>query len=62
MEYKTEKEAYEGYDEYLDESPDVVICDLSYPPSMVLKLVDPTAYRVGFSDYMEWNTIAEGDE
>jgi len=57
--FETEQEAYEAYDEYLDEQPDVVIGSLSYPPSRVLKLVDPTAYRVGFSEFLEWNQIAE---
>ena len=61
MKFETEQEAYEAYDEYLDEQPDVIIGSLSYAPSRVLKLVDPTAYRCGFSDFMDWNEIKEDE-
>ena len=57
--FENEQQAYEAYDEYLDEQPDVVIWSLSYAPSRVLKAIDPVAYRCGFNDFMEWNTIAE---
>lgn len=62
MKFETEYEAYEAYDEYLDEQPDVVIGTLSYSPSRVLKLVDPIAYECGFNEFMDWNEIAEEDE
>ena len=31
-------------------------------PSRVLKAIDPVAYRCGFDDFMEWNSITEEDE
>lgn len=47
-----EFEYEEQFDEYLDELlGDVTIGLLSYQPSRVLKLVDPIAYRI---EYSEW--------
>jgi hypothetical protein len=61
--FENEQQAYEAYDEYLDEHIDVVVIgSLSYSPSRVLKAIDPIAYECGFNDFMDWNTIAEGDE
>ena len=57
--FENEQQAYEAYDEYLDEQPDVIIGNMSYPPSLVLKTIDPIAYRCGFNDFMAWNSIAE---
>ena len=48
----------ERYDDALNESGTVTIGSLEYSPSEVLKSVDPTAYRVGMSDYqsaLEWD-------
>ena len=43
-----------GYDDWLDESLDMVeIGSLEYNPSHVLKSVDEIAYRCGFTDYQE---------
>ena len=48
----SEHEAYEMYDEMLDEChEDVKVCGMTYNTSRVLKEVDPIAYRCGFSDY-----------
>ena len=48
----TELEAYEMYDQMLDEChPMVDVCGYTYDPSRALKELDPTAYRCGFSDY-----------
>lgn len=48
----SENEAYERYDEFLDEVyPMVEFGALSYTPSEVLKAVDPIAYREGFLDF-----------
>ena len=48
----SEHEAYEMYDEMLDEcNEDPKICGMSYCTSRALKEVDPIAYRCGFSDY-----------
>lgn len=53
----TVQEALDAYDEALDEAyPDLTIAGMEYQTSRVLKEVDPTAYRVGFSDW----TDAEG--
>lgn len=41
------------YDEALDEQGDILIGNLSYAPSYVLKEVDPTAYRIGLLDYID---------
>ena len=51
-------ELTERYDDMLNESGTVTIGSLEYSPSEVLKSVDPTAYRVGMSDYqsaLEWD-------
>ena len=61
----SEREAYEMYDEMLDEcNEDVKICGMSYCTSRALKDVDPIAYRCGFSDYTasleEDNIFVEG--
>ena len=48
-----EDELRERYDDMLDESGMVTIGSLEYSPSEVLKSVDPTAYRVGMSDYQD---------
>ena len=48
----SEREAYERYDDMLDEcNEDPKICGMSYCSSRALKEVDPIAYRCGFSDY-----------
>ena len=48
----SEREAYEMYDEMLDETfGEVRICQTHYTTSKALKDVDPIAYRCGFSDY-----------
>jgi len=45
---------HERYDDMLDECCDEVrIGSLSYMPSRALKEVDPIAYRVGFSDWLD---------
>ena len=55
----------ELYDDALNESGPVTIGSLEYSPAEVLKSVDPTAYRVGMSDYvsaLEWDEWSEGHE
>ena len=61
----SEREAYEMYDDMLDEChEDVKICGIPYTTSRALKYVDVTAYRCGFSDYTasleEDNIFVEG--
>jgi hypothetical protein len=49
------------YDQMLDETNEqIVIGNLLYSPSDVLKAVDPIAYDQGFLDYLDY--IASGDE
>ena len=50
---KTMEEAYERFDEMLDESGPVVIAGLEFSPSAILKEMDPIAYDTGFNDYMD---------
>lgn len=43
---------HDAYDDYIDETTEVVnIWCMEYPPSRVLKEVDPIAYNVGFNDW-----------
>ncbi len=47
-------ELHRRYDDMLDDcAGDVAIGLLSYSASAVLKAVDPIAYRVGFSEYLD---------
>ena len=49
------------YDEMLDETnQEIKIGSLTYSPSQVLKAVDPIAYDIGFSEYIDF--IASDDE
>ena len=48
----TEEEAYNQYDDMLNEChPVVSVCGYEYEPARALKELDPIAYRCGFSDY-----------
>lgn len=50
----SDRELYARYDDMLDEcQADIEIGCLSYTASSVLKAVDPTAYRCGFSDWLD---------
>lgn len=54
IEVLTEEEAYERYDEMLDECyPDLMIAGLAYCTSDALKHIDAIAYRVGFNDWVD---------
>jgi hypothetical protein len=57
VEPMTITEALERYDEALDESGPAVVAGLEYMPSRVLREVDPTAYRVGFCDWLDGEGI-----
>jgi hypothetical protein len=50
---KTMEEAYERFDEMLDESGPVIVGGIEFSPSAILKEMDPIAYDVGFNDYMD---------
>ena len=61
----SEREAYERYDDMLDEChEEVKICGHSYQTSYCLKEIDEIAYRCGFSDFTshleEDNIYVEG--
>lgn len=49
----TEHEAYDLFDEMLDELSTFKIGNLEYPGSQVLKAVDPIAYRNEFIDFLD---------
>ena len=50
---KTIEEAYERFDDMLDESGPVVIAGIEFSPSAILKEMDPIAYDTNFNDYMD---------
>lgn len=50
---KTYQEAYELYEQMLDEAGPVVVGGIEFSPSAILKEMDPIAYDVGFNDYMD---------
>ena len=45
--------AEDTYDEVLDMDGDIIICGLSYSPSIALKRVDEVAYRCYLHDYAD---------
>ena len=58
IEMLAEYEAYEMYDEMLDQCYEPYnMSGMIYMPSDILKECDPIAYRVGFSDYAD--TLAQ---
>ena len=50
---KTMEEAYERFDDMLDESGPVIIGGLEFYPSAILKEMDEIGYRTYFNDYMD---------
>ena len=50
---KTFTEAYEQYDQMLDEAGTVTVAGMEFYPSAVLKEMDNIAYTCGFVDYMD---------
>ena len=58
--YFDDSQVYEMYDDFLDETNDMVrIGGLEYLPSYALKEVDPTAYRCGFNDWLDYSELDE---
>lgn len=52
---------HERYDDWIDEvHGEVSIGELTFYPSRILKELDPIAYRVGFSDFVDFST-QDGD-
>ena len=53
----------ENYDEWLDEIyGEIMIGNISFLPSRILKELDPIAYRCGFSDYIDSLDIEDDEE
>lgn len=53
----------ENYDEGLDEIyGEIMIGNISFLPSRILKELDPIAYRCGFSDYIDSLDIEDDEE
>lgn len=54
---KSERELEKDYDEYLREvyGETVTVCGLRYNTAYALKELDPTAYDVGFGDWVSFN-------
>jgi hypothetical protein len=50
---RTMEQAYDAYNQMLDESGPVIIAGLEFYPSDILKEMDPIAYRTSFNDYMD---------
>jgi hypothetical protein len=51
--YMTWDEAYERFDDCLNEAGPVTVIGLEYYPARVLREVDPTAYRTYFNDWTD---------
>lgn len=51
--FLTEDEAISLYDEMIDEGGPVTVAGIDFVASRALRLLDPIAYRVGFSDYAD---------
>lgn len=63
MKYIDESEAYERYDEMLDECHEPMrIGDLVFYPSEVLSECDPIAYRCGFNDWLDSEDLTTDED
>ena len=52
--FTTMSEAIESYNEMIEEvHPAVNLLGVEYSPVVLIREVDPIAYRVGFYDYMD---------
>jgi hypothetical protein len=49
----TEDQAIEMYDNMIDDDGPVTVAGIEFVPSRALKLLDPIAYRTGFSDFAD---------
>lgn len=57
--WDTIEQALKAYDDYLDEIyPDQI---LNIPAGRILREIDPIAYRVGFSDWLDSPEVSEDD-
>jgi hypothetical protein len=54
LKFVSERQLYEAYDDVLDDVHGcVMIVGCEYCTSDVLKSIDPTAYKCGFSDWLD---------
>jgi hypothetical protein len=51
--FLTEDEAIDLYDNMIDEGGPVIVSGMEFVASHALKLLDPIAYRTGFSDFAD---------
>ena len=58
---KTTAQAYDAFDNYLDEFGNVDVIGFTYPASRVLLVVDPIAYRCAFHDWADSEGIDVDD-
>lgn len=49
----TWRQAYEEFDQCLDDNSEVRIADIRFNPSDILRQLDPTAYRCYFNDWAD---------
>ena len=60
LDYFTDSEIDSRYSEWLDEIHDpCIIAGITFQPSCILCELDPTAYRCGFSDYLDFENLDE---
>ena len=61
--FEMDEDHYEDqYCEMLNEDGDIIIGSLRFSPSDVLKEMDPTAYRIGLSDYVDGLDVDDDPE
>ncbi|EOK9195622.1 hypothetical protein PST17_RS13950 [Escherichia coli] len=62
--FEIDEDKYDDkYDEWLDEIyGEIMIGNISFLPSRILKELDPIAYRCGFSDYIDSLDIEDDEE
>lgn len=54
MNITTWREAYEAWDEWLDDvGGDITVLGMTFLPSDILRNCDPVAYRCGFNDWAD---------
>jgi hypothetical protein len=47
------EQAYDAYNQMLDEADHVIIAGIEFSPSDILREMDTIAYDTGFNDYMD---------
>lgn len=57
----TRQQAFQQFEDILDDAPMIEVMGMSFYPSRVLHELDPIAYRLGFDDYID-SLIQDGCE